>query len=161
MSVSSQLRKAKTCVSDVGRAASRMSWLSILEMPETSGYQIVNITKGQYFICLNMSRSVNMIYRLKATVFLSTDNSSLSNLFLIYCCAWWSTMITTNIFIGTILWSVSVSGCGISTHTEIGYRAIEYFARDSNDNTDFIRNILMKHQVNLILSICPDSWREK
>ena len=52
--------------------------------------------------------------------------------------------------IATLLFIVSVSGCGISTHTEIGYRAIEYFARAGDANTEFIRNILLKHQVSII-----------
>jgi len=37
-------------------------------------------------------------------------------------------------------------GCGISTHTEIGYRAIEFFGYDPTDSTDFIRNILLNNQ---------------
>ena len=50
-------------------------------------------------------------------------------------------------------WSVFISyfiescwGCGISTHTEIGYRAIEYFGYSDDASSHFIRNILLKHQ---------------
>lgn len=38
-------------------------------------------------------------------------------------------------------------GCGISTHTEIGYRAIEYFGYSDQESAKFIRNILLNHQV--------------
>ena len=37
-------------------------------------------------------------------------------------------------------------GCGISTHTEIGYRAIEYFGGSEEASSQFIRNILQSHQ---------------
>ena len=42
-------------------------------------------------------------------------------------------------------WSL---GCGISTHTEIGYRALEYFGSASEESSLQIRDILLSHQVD-------------
>ena len=40
----------------------------------------------------------------------------------------------------------SSCGCGISTHTEIGYRAIEYLGFSEEASSQFIRNIMQSHQ---------------
>ena len=37
--------------------------------------------------------------------------------------------------------------CGISTHTEVGHRAIQYYAAAREENSVRIREILLNHQV--------------
>ena len=47
----------------------------------------------------------------------------------------------------TLLLSQDSLGCGISTHTEIGYRAIQYLASAREESSLYIRDILLNHQV--------------
>ena len=54
----------------------------------------------------------------------------------------------------TFLFIPDILGCGISTHTEIGYRAIQYLASASEDSSVKIRDILLRHQVQIFLSDC-------
>ena len=46
----------------------------------------------------------------------------------------------------TLLFIPCSLGCGISTHTEIGYRAIQYFGSASEESAIKIRDILLSHQ---------------
>ena len=39
----------------------------------------------------------------------------------------------------------SLYGCGISTHTEIGFRALEFLGSSEDADVQFIRSILLKH----------------
>ena len=36
--------------------------------------------------------------------------------------------------------------CGISTHTEIGFRALEFLGSSEDEDVQFIRSVLLKHQ---------------
>ena len=54
----------------------------------------------------------------------------------------------------TLLFLPSSLGCGISTHTEIGYRAIQYLGSASEESSLQIRDILLSHQVDT--GIGPD-----
>ena len=56
-------------------------------------------------------------------------------------------LLRTQIIILVLGLGLDVLGCGISTHTEIGFRAVEYFAKSSDQTTELFRNILLKHQV--------------
>ena len=47
----------------------------------------------------------------------------------------------------TLLFIPCSLGCGISTHTEIGYRAIQYFGSATEESSLKIRDILLSHQV--------------
>ena len=40
----------------------------------------------------------------------------------------------------------SLDSCGISTHTEIGFRALEFLGSSDDEDVVFIRSILLKHQ---------------
>ena len=40
----------------------------------------------------------------------------------------------------------SLHGCGISTHTEIGFRALEFLGSSDDADVQFILSILLKHQ---------------
>ena len=55
-------------------------------------------------------------------------------------------MSLTYYLCGFFVCVVCTLGCGISTHTEIGHRAIEFFGYDSTESTEFIRNILLNNQ---------------
>ena len=76
-------------------------------------------------------------------------------------------LLRTPIIILVLGLGLDVLGCGISTHTEIGFRAVEYFAKSSDQTTELFRNILLKHQVltiiqNLVFNNmfigCISSW---
>ena len=59
-------------------------------------------------------------------------------------------MIRSIFLVGTLISSIFLSvalGCGISTHTEIGYRAIEYLGYSDQESAKFIRDILLNNQV--------------
>ena len=49
----------------------------------------------------------------------------------------------------TLLFIPCSLGCGISTHTEIGFRAIQYFGSATEESALQIRDILLSHQVGL------------
>ena len=58
------------------------------------------------------------------------------------------TMNTFNVggFLVLFLVSIGVQSCGISTHTEIGFRALEFLGLSEDPDVQHIRDILLKHQ---------------
>ena len=49
-------------------------------------------------------------------------------------------------FLVVFLLSLGVQSCGISTHTEIGFRALEFLGASDDPDVQHIRDILLRHQ---------------
>ena len=61
-----------------------------------------------------------------------------------------SSLVSSAMLLCLLLLLLSVfsllDACGISTHTEIGFRALHFFSSSEDENSQFIRDILLKHQ---------------